>query len=144
MCLLNADAAAQRFLLRFSYIGSRYNGLQRQRPRNCTGPDNSTIQGVLEAAMDRCLRLRLPVKIFPSSRTDRHVHADVNAAHVTLFSYPGHAVGAEMITKVVNSYLKRTNHDIVVRSAIQVPYWFNCRAEALCRTYEYRGNKKMS
>lgn len=67
-----------KYLLSFSYLGTRFSGLQKQ-------PRNITVQGVLESALSLVLRIpEQSIKVHTSSRTDAGVHAIMNTACVTL------------------------------------------------------------
>lgn len=127
-----------RFLLKFSYIGSRYRGVQRQTARSPDLLDQTSVQAVLERAIDISIKLPHAAQLVLSSRTDKHVHAHMNFAHVDLTPYPGHSIAAQRITHAVNRYLRKVEHDIVLRHTFLVPHWFHCRAEAHRRKYVYR------
>lgn len=137
MSISSAERAYQRFLLRFSYMGTRYRGVQRQQPRSSTAVDRTTVQSALESALDSILRLQLPASLVISSRTDSGVHAHANSGHVDLTPFPGRSVPRTFL-RSLNKYLRKADHDIVVREAIPVPHWYHSRAMAERRRYVYR------
>ena len=62
-----------RYLMTFSYDGSRYKGYQKQ-------PDEKTIQGEIEKVLET-INSNVPVSICASGRTDAGVHAYNQKAH---------------------------------------------------------------
>lgn len=126
-----------RFLMFFSYVGSKYRGLQRQNAL-VKGEPIPTIEGALHQAM-KGLRPANSFKIVLSSRTDTGVHAIKNACHVDLtFPEAGKEYDPSVITSVVNFYLRKKNHDIQVLETKRVPESFQCRLSAQGRKYVYR------
>jgi len=65
-----------RYLLKFSYDGTNYNGYQNQ-------PGMNTIQGCLEAAVQK-VNNGLHASVVATGRTDKGVHALSQYAHVDL------------------------------------------------------------
>ena len=140
MSVATAEKAAlsKRFLLRFSYIGTRYQGVQRQSPRTADTIEHSTVQGALEHAFDLTLKLPYLTAISVSSRTDKHVHAHRNTAHVELAPSPSSDIDLRSVTHRVNRFLRKHKHDVVLRQIIGVPCWFHSRSDAQRRRYVYR------
>ncbi|XP_064460259.1 tRNA pseudouridine synthase-like 1 [Ornithodoros turicata] len=127
---------SSRYLLRFSYLGTKYRGMQRQSAR--PNIETCTVQGVIETALQRLNPLSEP-GIVLASRTDRGVHAIVNAAHTDLVpSNTTQSFHPDFITSVVNYYLTRNGHDVIIRKTEQVPGWFHSRHLAHERSYVYR------
>uniref|UniRef100_A0A1E1X7T7 tRNA pseudouridine synthase n=1 Tax=Amblyomma aureolatum TaxID=187763 RepID=A0A1E1X7T7_9ACAR len=125
-----------RYLLRFSYLGTRYSGSQRQSSR--PHAEHWTIQGAIEAALCQLGCLGDPV-VVPGSRTDAGVHATENAAHVDLRPVnPCQSFRPELLAAGLNGLLSRHSHDILVRDVLQVPEWFHARHLAQWRSYRYR------
>jgi tRNA pseudouridine38-40 synthase len=60
-----------RYAAKVMYDGERFNGFQLQRDRR--QPNTRTVQGELEAALQRRFQNRVPV--LGASRTDTGVHA---------------------------------------------------------------------
>ncbi|OQR77037.1 tRNA pseudouridine synthase 1-like [Tropilaelaps mercedesae] len=130
---------ASRFLLRFSYLGTRYSGIQRQAAREPNTVEKPTVQYALESAINSSFRLKYPAVLSLSSRTDAGVHAVLNTAHVDLLgNTDDFTVSEENLVYYVNKYMLRNRHDVVLREAIRVPYWFHARFCAQRRTYIYR------
>lgn len=134
------DLVTCRFLLKFSYIGTNYTGLQRTTTREDDGrrPDLS-VQYQIENALQCQLRPIYGARLSISSRTDSGVHALVNSAHVDLtHPYANTSYKPSFITCAVNSFLKRNEQEIRLISAQMVANGFNSRTEAKWRTYLYR------
>ncbi|CAL1542765.1 unnamed protein product [Lymnaea stagnalis] len=126
-----------RFLMFFSYVGSRYRGLQRQNAL-VKGDPIPTIEGALHQAMT-ALQPANSFKIVLSSRTDSGVHAIKNACQVDLtFPEEGKEYEPSIITSVVNYHLRRRKDDVRVLETKRVPDSFQCRFMAQGREYVYR------
>ncbi|XP_022650986.1 tRNA pseudouridine synthase-like 1 [Varroa destructor] len=130
---------SHRFLLRFSYLGTRYSGMQRLIPKDSATPERPTIQAVLETALNSSLRLQHPAVLKISSRTDSGVHATINTAHVDLLCKSGqNQLTEEIIVERVNKFLFKYKQDVILREVRRVPYWFHSRFCVQRRTYIYR------
>ena len=77
-----------RYLIKFSYDGTRFHGFQRQN-------DVKNVQGTLENVLSSVLKSNILIK--GSGRTDAGVHANMQCAH---FDYDG---------KVSNNDINRIN-----------------------------------
>lgn len=101
-----------RYLIYFSYIGTRFKGVQKQYDKGVPLFKNETIQSLLESALLQLKRkpLNIPV-VYPASRTDQGVHALCTAAHVDLEFYNGQKPIYHII-HAMNKFFKVENHDI--------------------------------
>jgi len=108
--------------LTISYVGTAYHGWQRQ-------DGASTIQGVMEEALERLLKEK--VSLLASGRTDAGVHA---LAQVACFR-TSRTIPCEGIVKGLNSMLPE---DISVLSAELVPPEFHPIASARAKRYCYQ------
>ena len=108
--------------LTLEYDGTDYVGWQWQ-------PNGPSIQGAIEAALERLLKK--PVRVSASGRTDAGVHAlGQTATFVPPFELPLRAYVAGL-----TSILPR---DIAVIDACHVPDDFDARRSALGKRYRYR------
>ena len=73
-----------RYLIKFSYDGTRFHGFQRQK-------DVKNVQGTLEVVLSKVLDE--PITIKGSGRTDAGVHALGQCAH---FDYDGKFTSKEV------------------------------------------------
>jgi tRNA pseudouridine38-40 synthase len=103
-----------------AYDGSGFRGFARQ-------PGQRTVQGVLEAALERVLG-EVP-KLSVAGRTDAGVHASGQVV-----SFPADADPAR-IQRSVNGMVAP---EVVVRSARRMPEGFDARHSATARRYRYR------
>lgn len=127
-----------RYLIYFSYIGTRFKGVQKQYDKGVPLFKNETIQSLLESALLQLKRkpLNIPV-VYPASRTDQGVHALCTAAHVDLEFYNGQKPIYHII-HAMNKFFKVENHDIRVLNVQLVPDTFSARYSAIRKTYLYR------
>lgn len=110
-----------RLMLVLEYDGTDFSGWQRQK-------DRRTVQGVVEAALERVLGRRIAVT--GSGRTDAGVHAEAQVAHLDL---------AEAETGRVESGLRGLlPPDVALLSLEPAPPGFSARFSAVRRAYEYR------
>lgn len=118
--------ALVRLRLDIAYDGSEFAGWARQ-------PEQRTVQGVLEAALGRVLRLDPPPMLTVAGRTDAGVHAHGQVAHVVV---PVAAYSA------VNGLARRLAGllppDVRVWRVDVAPDGFDARFSALQRRYVYR------
>lgn len=120
------DSAQQRpnlhrIALIIQYIGSNYNGWQRQ-------PIGRTIQGEIEQAIASVVDY--PVTIYGAGRTDAGVHAAAQVAH---FNYAG-PIPPHKWAKILNS---RLPEGIIVRASAQVVSDWHACFSASWRRYRY-------
>jgi len=99
------------------YDGTHFAGWARQ-------PGQRTVQGELEAALERILAE--PVAVTVAGRTDRGVHAWAQVA-----SYPHEAIDPLRLNAVLAD-------DVAVLASEPAPVGFDARAQARSRTYCYR------
>jgi tRNA pseudouridine38-40 synthase len=104
------------------YDGERFAGWQRQ-------PDERTVQGVLEEALERLCDSHVPV--LGAGRTDAGVHARGQAAGVNV---PVKWT-AQTLRRAMNAVLPP---DVWVKDAHEMRDEFHARYDALSRTYMYR------
>ena len=108
-----------RYLMNFSYDGSKFNGYQKQ--------DNAlTVQGNLEDLLSR--RFNKEIKIYGSGRTDKGVHAINQYAH-----FDADTVEPDKLV----SYLNEQMDGIFVKSIWVVDDEFHARFNAKKKTYKY-------
>ena len=108
--------------IELSYDGTDFNGWQRQ-------PDQSTIQGCLEAALGKILGES--VVVCASGRTDAGVHAFRQVANFKIAS----AIPSGNLVKALNDVLPPT---VRVRKAHEVADDFHARYAVRSKTYRYR------
>ena len=103
------------------YDGARFSGWQRQ-------PDERTVQGVLEEALERLCQTHIPV--LGAGRTDAGVHA------------LGQAAGVRVAEKWAPATLRRAMNavlpeDVWVKAAFDMRDDFHARYSAVARSYRY-------
>ncbi len=111
------------YRLTIQYLGTRYNGWQRQ------GNTENTIQGKIEAVLSRLLGT--PIEIIGSGRTDAGAHAYGQIANF-------HAetdMPEETMLHYLNQYLPK---DIAVTEVKKVSERFHSRFHVKSKTYQYR------
>lgn len=108
-----------RYLMNFSYDGSKFNGYQKQ--------DNAlTVQGNLEDLLS--IRFNKEIRIYGSGRTDKGVHAINQYAHFDADKVE--------IDKLI-SYLNEQIDGIFVKSIRVVDDEFHARFNVKRKTYKY-------
>lgn len=127
-----------RYLLRFSYIGTSFNNFVKNVYFNqkwITG--ENTVIGAIECGL---LRLN-PVNkldIITSSRTDVGVHALCNTIHVDMQLQNGKPYNNEKLMRKLNRYFSNSNLSIRILSAEIVPQTFHARYNVKSRSYLYQ------
>lgn len=124
-----------RIKLELAYDGTDFSGWAKQ-------PQRRTVQGVVEEACQRILRMNQPVTLAVAGRTDAGVHAmrQVASLDVTPQAWQG-LVGRgnhqpqEALVRRLNAVLPQ---DVRVGKAEVVPEEFDARFSALWRRYSYR------
>jgi tRNA pseudouridine38-40 synthase len=111
----------RRFALLLEYDGTRYAGSQLQ-------PDAPTIQGVLEAAVEKTTEQA--VRVAFAGRTDAGVHAQGQVASFVCES----RLDTETMQRALNAWLPE---DLVVRQVAVVDETFDPRRDAVRRHYRY-------
>ncbi len=114
-----------RYLMTFSYDGSKFHGYQVQNGLR-------TVQSEIETELTRLNGMK-PVKLISSGRTDALVHA---------YNQKGHFDFAKEIKpeRVRNSLNRLLKGDIYVKSIISVNDDFSARHDVKEKTYEYKIN----
>jgi tRNA pseudouridine38-40 synthase len=121
------EARGVRIRLDIAYDGSAFAGWARQ-------PGLRTVQGVLEEALARILRLDA-VALTVAGRTDAGVHARGQVAHVDL---PASALAATPVGQLARRLGRLLAEDVRVLAATEAPSGFDARFSALWRRYAYR------
>jgi tRNA pseudouridine38-40 synthase len=103
------------------YDGARFSGWQRQ-------PDERTVQGVLEEALERLCRTHVPV--LGAGRTDAGVHALGQAAGVRV----PEKWDAQTLRRAMNAVLPE---DVWVKASFEMRDEFHARYSARSRSYRY-------
>lgn len=125
-----AEAALKcRIALLIEYIGKNFHGSQSQK-------NQRTVQAVLERAIGTWLRLKEPVPVVFSGRTDSGVHAAGQVAH---FDWPVDFaqlsnLDLEALCWGLNGILPE---DMSIRNAVLVDSGFHARFTATQRQYVY-------
>lgn len=120
------SAGELRLRIDLGYDGTAFAGWARQ-------PDQRTVQGVLEDALTRVLRLHSPVALRVAGRTDSGVHARGQVAHCDI---PREAwLAVERPLRRLSRVLPR---DVRIHNVSPAPAGFDARFGALARRYEYR------
>jgi tRNA pseudouridine38-40 synthase len=117
-----ADVPERRFKLTLHYDGERFRGWQVQ-------PSERTVQGVVEAALDRLTGGRRPLT--GAGRTDAGVHAVGQVASAIL---PGKWTETAL-ERALNAVLP---DDVWIAAVREVPIGFHARYDAVARGYLYR------
>lgn len=108
-----------RYLIKFSYDGSKFMGYQKQN-------DVLTVQGRLEELLSK--RFNRKIKIYASGRTDRGVHAINQYAHFDAI---------ESDVNKLTFYLNEQLDGIYIKSISVVDENFNARFSASKKIYKY-------
>lgn len=114
-----------RFLIKFSYDGSKYNGYQKQ-------PRKRTVQRELEKALKQ-INANKKVLVSSSGRTDRGVHAYNQYAHFDL----NINIMPNNLMRALNSLLPC---DIYVKEVKNVNDDFHARFDVKSKEYVYKIN----
>jgi tRNA pseudouridine38-40 synthase len=123
-----AEMTAQvRLRLDIRYDGSDFAGWARQ-------PGRRTVQGVVEEALGRLLRVDPPPVLTVAGRTDAGVHARGQVAHVAVSAVAYEALGGRLGRRLAG-ILPR---DVRVQRVTEAPAGFDARFSALARRYVYR------
>lgn len=110
-----------------AYDGAEFSGWARQ-------PDRRTVQGAVEDALGRVLRLDAPPAVTCAGRTDAGVHARGQVAHVDLPA----DVAEEAASSLVRRLRGVLSPDVRVARAQVAPEGFDARFSATSRRYAYR------
>lgn len=112
----------QRYFVSLAYKGTPYNGWQIQPAGN-----SHTVQECLQKAFSKVCK---PTKVVGSSRTDTHVHACAQVAHIDLLE----AVDSHVLRRKLNAVLPRS---IVINNIVRVKPNAHARYHASSRRYAY-------
>lgn len=130
-----------RYFICFSYIGTRYWGVQRQVASQSLKRDN-TIQSAIETAINSSIKPRpsnYPVSSSVSSRTDSLVHASENIMVCDLFHpVAGLTYDQDYVSDSTNEWLYKNDHLILIKKTVQVPRGYHIRRQAQEREYILR------
>jgi tRNA pseudouridine38-40 synthase len=107
--------------LTLAYDGTAYAGWQSQ-------PDRTTVQGTLEAAIEKIVGH--PASVLASGRTDAGVHA---LGQVATF-HTGNPLPADVLGRALNAQLPR---DVAVLAVEDMPEGFHPIRDALRKRYRY-------
>jgi len=114
-----------RYLVTFSYDGSKYNGYQKQ-------PNGNTVQNRLEDALTS-INGNKNVSVVASGRTDAGVHAINQKAHFDL----NVKITCDSLKKALNSLLPG---DIYVKNVVEIDDNFHARFDVKAKEYIYKIN----
>ena len=114
-----------RYLIRYSYDGSKYNGYQKQ-------PRTRTIQRELEKALKE-INANKKVLVSSSGRTDKGVHANNQYAHFDLVIN----IKPNNLKRALNSILP---DDIYIKDVKEVSDNFHARFDVKKKEYIYKIN----
>lgn len=116
-----------RLRLDLAYDGAGFSGWARQ-------PGLRTVQGAVEEALTRALRLVEPLTVTCAGRTDAGVHARGQVVHVDLPMGPDDLD----LTLLARSLRGLLPDDAWLRELVIAPEGFDARFSALSRRYSYR------
>ena len=112
-----------RYLIKFSYDGTKFHGFQRQN-------NVKNVQGLLETVLSNYLKETIVIK--GAGRTDAGVHAVCQCAH-----FYTNKILTKKDIKLINDKL---NGDIIINNLKEVPDTFHARYSVLEKTYLYKIN----
>lgn len=115
-----------RLRLDLSYDGTDFSGWAEQ-------PDRRTVQGELQAALARVLRLPAP-QLTVAGRTDAGVHARGQVAHLDVPTAVWEAEGERLLRRLAGVLPP----DVRVNAVAVAPAGFDARFSPLFRRYVYR------
>ncbi|GAA4903846.1 tRNA pseudouridine(38-40) synthase TruA [Streptomonospora salina] len=123
------ESSGARLRLDIAYDGTDFSGWAEQ-------PGRRTVQGELQAALSRVLRLdRGQVRLTVAGRTDAGVHARGQVAHLDVPEAVRAAEGPERLLRRLAGVLPP---DVRVGAVSAAPEGFDARFSALFRRYVYR------
>ena len=115
-----------RYLIKFSYDGTKFHGFQRQN-------NEKSVQGTLEKVLSDVFDMDIVIK--GSGRTDAGVHALAQCAH---FDAPKKVTREDI--NIINRIL---NDEIVIKSCKMVKDNFHARHDVKSKKYVYMINNGM-
>ena len=119
---MTRSGTVRRIRLDLAYVGTAYEGWQRQ-------PGRTTVQSTIEGALGKVLRAE--VSLHGSGRTDAGVHARGQVAHFDTDS----TLDPPRMREGANHHLP---WDIRVLAAADAPAGFDARRSAVAKQYRYR------
>lgn len=132
------EAMTQRLRIDFAYDGTDFHGWAKQ-------PGLRTVQGEMEAAISKILRVRdaeTPVYLVVAGRTDTGVHARHQVCHLDIETTVLERAMGHLSATPPAALCHRLRHvlprDIALHSVVEAPAGFDARFSALERTYVYR------
>lgn len=100
------------------------------------------MQGVVEEACQKILRMTGPIGLTVAGRTDAGVHAQGQVAHIDITQTAWQALPGRGHHAPEQAFVRRMNAvlpgDVVIKAATPVPDVFDARFSALWRGYSYR------
>ncbi|KAL7646056.1 UNVERIFIED_CONTAM: hypothetical protein RMT77_002957 [Armadillidium vulgare] len=139
----------KKFLFYFSYIGTKFRGIQLDYK---LGEKDRSISKILQDSLQVLKPLNQPV-VTISSRTDAGVHAinstfhtllqlpDIRPLHIrkkNIYSFLKNCDEETYVTHSLNRFFENASLEIRIRKSLVVPETFHCRHSAVQRTYLYR------
>lgn len=112
-----------RYLIKFSYDGTKFHGFQRQN-------DVKSVQKTLEDALSNVFGVEIVIK--GSGRTDAGVHALDQGAH---FDYD-----EKVSIKEIDRLNEILNNEIIIKKCMKVSNDFHARHSVKKKTYVYKIN----
>lgn len=112
-----------RYLIKFSYDGTKFHGFQRQN-------DVKNVQGTLEKVLSDVFESDIVIK--GSGRTDAGVHAEAQCAHFD--------VDKKITKEDINIINRILNEDIVIKNYKLVKNDFHARHDVKYKKYIYKLN----
>lgn len=122
-----SEARPVRLRLDIAYDGTDFSGWAAQ-------PGRRTVQGELEGALARVLRLPEPLRLTVAGRTDAGVHARGQVAHVDVPEPVWEAEGDRLLRRLAGVLPP----DARVHAVGRAPAGFDARFSPLYRRYVYR------
>ncbi len=116
-----------RLRLDLGYDGTQFAGWARQVGQR-------TVQGVLEDALTRILRLREPARLTVAGRTDAGVHARGQVAHLDIPPEAWERAASSVLRRLAGALPR----DVRVWQVGPAPAGFDARFSATARRYAYR------
>ncbi|TNV76952.1 hypothetical protein FGO68_gene726 [Halteria grandinella] len=136
---VGSTVTSQRYLMKFSYIGTNYQGIQKDPTINTR---RKSISNVLEESLSLFNKRKqniVPI-VRTASRTDIGVHALVNAATFdTVQDLERKGFDCASLRKGLNHYMLKNEEQIQVNEVLECQNpWFDCRSTPQHRTYLYK------
>lgn len=128
-----------RIRLDLAYDGTDFSGWAVQ-------PGLRTVQGEIEAAFDRIMRLDEPARLTVAGRTDAGVHARAQVVHIDITKSAWEALPGRSDRPPEEAAVRKLNavlpDDIAIHRVSVAPEGFDARFSAVWRKYSYRVTTK--